>query len=416
MNGPGNAIAPAESTPVTDGPPAGRRSWLAVAVVALGLLLVIAVGRGSLPQVAALAPGGTPRAATPGSGTPAASPVASPGASPVAGTIGGAGQGQGGNDQSASEAINSITQRIVHSNPILQRAQDPTAGEPVFDPYGILTTDQFNALAGDANRLKAAGLPTLVYVRISLNTQQQSQQFAQSLVARPGLVETSAGAQNGLVVLVSMPPGTPQRGNIAIAYGAHALPVNGLNPSSIQHVSAADMLPQLKQGQTFLALQWGLRRFNYIVAYTPYAYPRLSSGARAVGAWLSVIAPVLAALAIGLLVTTWFLTGATWRAVAGRGWRRWLALWWPGLVAGVLCAMLIPLSVYARDRIGIFAATAVIVAMLLDVRVMADRPRRAGAPRVVTVTATLPARVAADRHNGARQRPKRRGEGQGRVE
>ena len=414
MSGPGHELAPVESPAGTAHPRSGSRSWLVVAIVALGLLLVVAVGIGSLRNVSALAPGGTPTAATPGSGTPVASPVASPGASPVAGTIGGAGQGQGGNDQAASEAISSITQRIVGSNPILSRAQDPTAGQPVFDPYGILTTDQFNSLAGDADRLKMAGLPTLVYVRISLNTQQQSQQFAQSLVARPGLVETSTGAQNGLVILVSVPPGAPQRGNIAIAYGTHALPVNGLNPASIEQVYATDMLPRLKQGQVFPALQWGLRRFNYIVAYTPYVSPKLSTTAHTIGTWLSVIAPVFAALAIGLLATTWFVTGATWRAIAGRGWRRWLALWWPGLVAAALCALLIPLSVYARDRIGIFAAVAVIVAIVLDVWVMADRPHRTAGPRVVAVTAALPSRLAALRRADARQRAHRPGDGEGR--
>lgn len=387
-------------------------SWLAVGIVALGVMLVVAVSLGALRNVAALTPAGTP-AASPGvSGTPLASPVASPGASPVAGTTGGS--GQAGNNQQASEAINSITQRIVSGNPILARAQDPTAGQLVFDPYGLLTTDEANSLTSDANRLKAAGLPTLVYARISLNTQAQSQQFAQTLVQKPGLVETSPGAQNGLIVLVSVPPGVPQRGNIVVAYGKNALPVNGLNATSIQEINESDMVPQLKQGQIFAALQLGLRRFNYVVAYTPYSYPHLSTTARTIGKWLSIVAPALGALAIALLVTTWFPAGAMWRAISGVGWRRWLAEWWPGVLAGAFCVILVPLSVYARDRIGIFVAAAVIFAMLLDVWVTAKRRRPRRTRRTVTVTRSVQARFAAHRRaSGPRNRLERPGESGG---
>lgn len=396
--------------PLTTAPGAARRaghpSWPVVGVILLGVLLVFAAGLGALRNVAASQRGSIP-AASPGAGSTArASPIASPGASPMAGTTVGA--GQAGDNQPANEAISSITQRIVHDNPIMARAQGPDTSHAVFDPYRILTSDQATSLAGDAGRLKGAGLPTLVYIRISLNNQAQSQQFATSLVEKPGMVESSNGAQDGLVVLVSIPPGAPQKGNIAIAYGKNALPVNGLDAATIQQIDDRGMIPRMAQGDVFQALQFGLRQFNYVVAYTPYAVPRLSSTARTIGGWLSIGAPLLAGLTILLLVAS---VGARRRRPAGAGWRRWLARWWPGVLAGAFWAIFIPLSVYARSRIGVFAAAAVIAALLVDAWGGAHRSTRRPTRRVITVTGSLPGRLA------SRQRALRdRDHGQGMLQ
>lgn len=373
------------------GPP-----WLAAGALLAGLALVLAASLGALSNVAAFSTGGTPGASPAARGTPVASPAASPGASPVAGTT--------SRDDQASEAINSITQRIVRDNPIIARAQGPTAGETVFDPYRILTTDQTSSLTGDANRLRAAGLPVLVYIRLSVNTQAQSQQFAQSLAEKAGLVESHPGAQDGLVILIGIPPGAPQKGTLAIAYGKNALPVNGLDAATVQQIETQDMLPRLKLGQVFGAAQYGLRRFNYVVAYTPYSFPHRSPTAKTVGHWLSVAAPPVALLSIALLVLTWFPAGERWRTATGTAGRRWLGRWWPAALAGALGAVVIPLSVYARDRIGIFAAAAMLVALLLDAWVTADRPVRRARRRIIVAGGTLPERVARRRARPA-ERP-----------
>lgn len=384
-------------------------TWLALGVVGFGLLLIAVAGGGLLPRIVAGQPVGSPTAGGPpaatAGATPAAASMASPGASPVAGTA--AGSHDNGDGQPANEAISSITQRIIHTNPILARAQDPTADQPIFDPFAILTPDQTTSLTGDANRLKGAGLPTMVYIRISLNSQQQSQAFAASLIDKPGLVESRKGAQDGLVVVVSVPPGAPQRGNIAIAYGKNALPVNGLNAVSIQQIYEQGMIPRLKQGQIDPALQYGLRRFNYEIAYGPYTTPVASATARSIGRGLNVVAPLLALLGIAAMALTWFPVGACWRRPVRFGWRRWANTWWPALLASAFAAGLILLAVYARTRIGIFAAAALIATILLDIWMTVDRTKRPPARRMM-VPSTQPASVAARRLAMRRREPVRR--------
>ncbi len=386
----------------------GRRAalhWPLICTLALGLLAVVVAGLSTGRGAGAFAPGGTPTASR--AASPAASPVASPAASPVAGTTAD-GNGRG---SPSSDAVSSITNRIVHSNPILARAKGPVPGDTVFDPYRYLTPDQTRALSGDAQRLRNAGLPTLVYIRISLDNQRQAQEFATSVAQKPGLVESRKGAQDGLVVLISIPPGAPQKGTIAIAHGANALPVNGLDDAAIERIYADEMLPRLRKGEMFPAAEYGLREFNYVVAYSPYSTPVLSSTAQRVGRWLGIAAPLVALAGIALLVLTWFPTGASWRRPVSRDWRAWLATWWPAVIAGGFCAMLIPLGVYARSRIGVFAAALLIFAFLLDVWVTTDHPGRRRGGRRIAVTPTNPATLATRRRTGPQRTQPHRSSG-----
>lgn len=379
--------------------------WPLLTTLVVGLLAILVVGLGTWRGAGAISPAGTPGASPAASpmASPIASPAASPGASPVAGTVAGGNGGSPGHD-----AVDAITQRIVHSNPILARITGPQPGDAVFDPYRVLTTDQAKSLTGDARRLQGAGLPTLVYIRVSLDNQSQSQAFATSLVQKPGLVESSKGAQDGLVLLISIPPGAPEKSTVTVVHGANALPVNGLDDAAIQQIYEDGMLPRLRKGQIFPALEFGLRKFNYVVAYSPYSTPVLSSTAKTIGRWLGFVAPVTALAGITLLILTWFPTGAGWRGPVSNEWRAWLAAWWPAIVAGGLCVILIPLSVYARDRIGIFAAALLIIAILLDVWVTADRHTRPRRRRVVAVAPTRPDTVVTRRVALERGRVRRR--------
>lgn len=382
-------------------PPSPRRHavhWPVICTLTLGLLIVVTAGVGSWRGAGAVAPGGTPSA------SPTASPLASSTGSPVAGTI----AGDTGNKSTAHDAVSSITQRIVRNNPILARVQGPIPGDAVFDPYRILTPDQTKSLSGDAQRLKRSGLPILVYIRISLDNQSQSKAFATTLLQKPGLVESSKGAQDGLVVLVSIPPGAREKGNVVIVHGANALPVNGLDDGAIERIYEDGVLLRLRKGEIFAAVEYAVREFNYVIAYSPYSTPVLSPTAKAVGRWLGMVAPLVALGGIALLVLTWFPAGATWRGPVSTQWRRWLAAWWPATIAGGLSAVLIPLAVYARNRIGIFAATLLIIAILLDVWVTADRAARLRSRRVVSVGSTHPANMTG-RHRSAPLRPRRPG-------
>lgn len=385
--------------------------WPLLTTLVVGLLAIVAVSLGAWRGAGAFAPAGTPGASPTASpmASPITSPVASPGASPVAGSA----AGNNGSGFPGHDAVDAITQRIVHSNPILARVTGPNPGDAVFDPYRILTADQAKSLSGDARRLQGAGLPTLVYIRVSLDNESQSQAFANSLVHKPGLVESSKGAQDGLVVLVSIPPGAPEKSTIAVAHGANALPVNGLDDAAIHQIYEDGMLPRLQKGQIFPALEFGLRKFNYVVAYSPYSTPVLSSTAKTVGRWLGIVAPLAALTAISLLILTWFPAGASWRGPVTNEWRAWLATWWPAVVAGGLCVVLIPLAVYARNRIGIFAAALLIIAILLDVWVTADHPARPRRRRVVTVAPARPDNVVRRRAVLERSRPRRRNRSEG---
>lgn len=257
--------------------------------------------------------------------------------------------GQGETSGRAGLDANSILGRAGGRRTLLDRT--------VYDPYRLLTSEQREAIENDANRLERSGVPILVYVRISEASDEQTREFADRLLDEWS-VESSPGADDGMVVLVSMGVAERRSGELTIRTGANALPEHGLSTATVARIADDEMAPRLDRGQIYSALQTGLRSFLYLVFYFPEPAEPPSESERQLAGILSWLAPSLGSIALLSLIGSWFIQHTR------RGLRRpWNRRWLIAAFGLAYCVVFAVLSVYAESRIGV--AMVVLVALAL---------------------------------------------------
>lgn len=309
--------------------------------------------------VAGLLARGSDAAQTPSPlGTPSSSPVASP--SPVFTTdpatpaatpeseqpLGALGRSES-NDGERAQPIRP-SGRISIDGGLLRggNVRRPTlATRSVYDPYRLLEADQRKTLRSDAERLQRFGLPTLVYIRISQANDVQAAAFADRLLSEWN-VESGPGANDGVVILVSMGVTTRRSGEVMIRTGSNALPQGGLNAARLGEILEERIEPQVERGRIYSGVLSGLRGMSYSINYYPEPQAPLTAWQQRVASLLTWLAPVLGGLA-GAALASWFAR-----------WPRQYAKWrYAGRVAVGLvvasCVLLAPFAVYAQSRLGI---------------------------------------------------------------
>lgn len=226
-----------------------------------------------------------------------------------------------------------------------------------YDAAGMFPEDQRNTLARDAQLLQSTEIPTLVYVRegSALHAdKQQSQAFADRLRAEWG-VESAEGADDGLVLLVSWVPGTPQASTAVFSYGAATFDDSGLTPDSIQQTIDTSVASLIDQGKPFETLVYLMRETRYTGIYSPPPPPPVEGVAKTIHDSLEWATPV-AVVAVTLLLASRSL--ALWRTgpVSREMWT---------VAAGVLAFALVLwiTAVYAQSRAGVIG-TLLLVALL----------------------------------------------------
>lgn len=219
------------------------------------------------------------------------------------------------------------------------------ATRSVYDPYRLLESDQRTTLRADTERLMRFGLPTLVYIRISQANDVQAAAFADRLLDEWN-VESAPGANDGVVILISMGVTTRRSGEVMVRTGPNALPQGGLNATRLGDILEENIEPQVERGRIYSGVLSGLRTMSYTIIYYPEPQAPLTAWQQRVADLLAWLAPALGAVS-GVVLLGWLVgrpRRLTDRRVAGR-----VAV---GLVIAS-CALLSPLAVYAHSRLGI---------------------------------------------------------------
>lgn len=170
------------------------------------------------------------------------------------------------------------------------------------DPQRILKLEQRADLAEDAQRLTNHGLPTIIVLRESTETRDQSQASADQLRADRG-VESSEGADDGMVMLVTIDPDSPRSGSVVLSFGRNALPKGGLTVESADDVYDRVMAPRLRRNKLYSALHVGIREIIYLETYIPEGQSPLTNTERTARGAVNTLGPLaLAGSAAGFVL------------------------------------------------------------------------------------------------------------------
>lgn len=343
---------------------ARRQIWLLLLVVLCAIASIMGMATSTH-----LASSFSSPPATPGSGsTPAAqiATSASPVASPMAGL-----------DIPAFPSRTTITD-IDHVGLDIAKhalpAAAPLANKRVYDMGSVLNDENEKTLEGGARVLASYGVPVLLFARRSTDTVAESQIFAGNLHSQRN-VESAPGADDGLVMLLTVDTQFPYTGTIVVSTGVHTLPVQGLNQERLDQIYREDIVPNLRQGKNFDALNISLQHMTYNAQFVPGPVPATSLRQDKIASLVSVIAPLGAAL-LGLLIgIQWLIPTAKFQR-AGIN-RRHVN---KGLIAGGLgfATVLTVLAVYSRSASG--AGYAVLSFAILAANGLFGRGRVNGIP------------------------------------
>lgn len=262
----------------------------------------------------------------------------------------------------------------------------------VDDALDVLDLDERIELADDAQRLTNHGLPTIVVIREAAESREQSRAVAEQLRVERG-VASRQGADDGLLMLVTIAPESPRSTSVVLSFGANALPKGGLTVDTAGAIHDDVMVPRLERGRLYSALHVGIRRIIYLETYLPDAQEPLSDPARMLQGAVNVIGPLaLVGSAAGFVVS-----GRRPRRRGGMGtFTRTASL--VGL--GAICLFIA--SVIGRSAIGV-AATA-LIALLIWTQYLIGRssgePVPPGSRRI-----SLPPRRRFQKLHGKRHEP-----------
>lgn len=224
-----------------------------------------------------------------------------------------------------------------------------------YDADGMFPDDQLRTLQRDAELLQSSKIPTLVYVRQTSRDNarlETAQAFADQL-RREWDIESAAGADDGLVLLVSWVPGDHVVSTVVQSWGTATFEESGLSPQAIQHTIDTSVASLIEQDNPFEVLVYLMRETRYTGIYAPPPVAPLEGSAKALHTVIGWIGPTIAgatAVILGALSPRFWQPKPTGRKV-------WIAA---GAVLGA-AALLWTLSVYAQSRAGVASALIMVV-------------------------------------------------------
>lgn len=146
-------------------------------------------------------------------------------------------------------------------------------------PSDIFTSAQRDRITGVVNEARLFGVPLVVRVvqvpaplallseagpiaGAAPSAQELTQRLAEEWLFQEG-VETSVGAEDGVLLLVVIPEGNPQMTTAAFATGDNALPLNGLTGERLDSVLTGIMQPFFEEGTTAVGVHIGIAYLSY---------------------------------------------------------------------------------------------------------------------------------------------------------
>jgi uncharacterized membrane protein YgcG len=165
----------------------------------------------------------------------------------------------------------------------------------IYDQAGILTERQATTLHGEIQRLRSLGVPAVVYIR---STADEADTMSADDMRVSWGVESSPGADDGLVYLLSVDPQDPEASAFEASHGENTYPIRQLDAPRMEQIVTEDVLPNVKAGDEYLGLAFALRRTLNLAEYSPPNPPALTSRQESLQTPLDVVAALLVQIAV----------------------------------------------------------------------------------------------------------------------
>lgn len=191
----------------------------------------------------------------------------------------------------------------------------PGMSIPVYDPanpwrivddariFDGVAMDRFQY---DLRRAQNLGMPIIMYVRRA-NADAENGKVVADTIRQQWNVETEPGADDGLVMVMTIHPESARGSSLVLSYGVNTFPKRQLTEAIMQQTLEQEMLPDLRKRDYFGALTWGIRRIDYYLDYTPPDPPLLTTTEQKVQGAMTFWAGLLPMVVIISLVviTAW---------------------------------------------------------------------------------------------------------------
>lgn len=268
----------------------------------------------------------------------------------------------------------------------------------VYDFADVLTSEQAERHQFDLNRLNDAGVPVVIYIRRSDDSRDESVAYAEQ-VRTQWTLESAPGADDGIVILVSLSDAFRLRNSLVMSLGPNALPIGQLQTDTLQKIYDKEMQPAFRRNEIDLAVSYGVRRILYYEGYTPPDPPSLSDGqqtARALAPW-SVLLAALFGVVGPLLSSTPTKIARRLRSIvrSGRAYR---------IILAVLLVLSAAFSLYGRSGLWLMVSVLGGLVLFLGMR-LASAWRQWRSRDLVVTKVRSRGRRSRDRAKPAHQRP-----------
>lgn len=177
------------------------------------------------------------------------------------------------NGVSPAAARDTLDRDVIGQASTTVPVRDPDSPWLVIDETGILEEDpqrddQADRFQYDLRRLQALDVEAIIYIRQSTDDRDHAQMVADAML-RTWNVESSPGADDGLVILVTLHGSSPRGSSVVLAYGPNTFPIGQMTEAYMLQVYNDDMVPRMRTNDAVGALTWGVRRLVYYAEYTP---------------------------------------------------------------------------------------------------------------------------------------------------
>jgi uncharacterized membrane protein YgcG len=208
-----------------------------------------------------------------------------------------------------------LTTLLSPESILAQPVQTPDAGEStpepvpakpdkfdrVYDVPGRLDKEEYDRFHFDIGRMWNDGLPAVIYIRESGDDAAASQQFADQLRMLWD-IESARGADDGLVMLVTIRDRFPKTALLTLSYGSNAFPQGQMTVDVLNSMLEEEAYPRIRTGNVNGGLTYAVRRILYYSEYTAPFPPPLTDRQETLHRLATPVASIVAIFLIGLIV------------------------------------------------------------------------------------------------------------------
>lgn len=215
----------------------------------------------------------------------------------------------------------------------------------------LFTEGQRNTLQRDANLAQRAGVPITFVVQQGDTISADSATGYADQYRADYDVETSPGADDGIVFLIHWVAEHPEQSTVVYSAGESAFDTTGLSDETITEYIDKHVQPLLDNGQLFEANVYLMRFTRYTSLYIPPPVREITGVASVVKSSLAVVAPVL--MAAGIV--------SMWRDRDPGDTRRWRII----AITLAFSAGLFALSVWTNSLIALWSTVGLLVSLAI---------------------------------------------------